>query len=32
MVSEAVVARYIRDLSRHGRRIHGAAEPLQVAR
>jgi hypothetical protein len=27
MVSEAVVARYIRDLSEHGRRVHGVAVP-----
>ena len=26
MVSEAVVARYIRDLSEHGRRVHGVAD------
>jgi hypothetical protein len=31
MVSEAVVARYIRDLSGHGRRVHGAAVRPQVA-
>jgi len=30
MVSEAVVARYIRDLSAHGRRVHGVAERPQV--
>ena len=30
MVSEAVVARYIRDLAAHGRRVHGAAERPQV--
>ncbi len=27
MVSEAVVAGYIRDLAAHGRRIHGVARP-----
>jgi hypothetical protein len=27
MVSEAVVASYIRELAGHGRRVHGAAEP-----
>jgi hypothetical protein len=31
MVSEAVVARYIRDLAEHGRRVHGAAVRPQVA-
>ncbi|MGO9820495.1 MAG: hypothetical protein ACLPTJ_07580 [Solirubrobacteraceae bacterium] len=30
MVSEAVVARYIRDLAGHGRRAHGATERRQV--
>lgn len=31
MVSEAVVARYIRDLASHGRRVHGAtARPQAV--
>ncbi len=30
MVSEAVVARYVRDLSAQGRRVHRAAERPQV--
>jgi hypothetical protein len=30
MVSEAVVARYIRDLAAHDRRVHGATERPQV--
>jgi hypothetical protein len=30
MVSEAVVARYIRDLAEHGRRVHGVAVRPQV--
>jgi hypothetical protein len=30
MVSEAVVARYIRDLAAHDRRVHGPSERPQV--
>ncbi|MEA2213877.1 MAG: hypothetical protein QOF83_3825 [Solirubrobacteraceae bacterium] len=30
MVSEAIIARYIRDLAAHDRRVHGASDRPQV--